>query len=84
MANKDYISDELLAAYLDGNTNAEETKQVLDALKTDKQLQEVLHIALQVENDVSLMPSLSEEHQNIKHKAKAQQCKAQQNKARTH
>ena len=31
MANKDLISDELLAAYLDGNTSEEETKQVLQA-----------------------------------------------------
>ena len=50
------ISDELLAAYLDGNTNKEETKQMLQALKIDKQLQEVLDIALQVENEVSLVP----------------------------
>lgn len=49
MANKEYISDELLAAYLDGNTTKEETEQVLRALKTDKELQEVLDIALQVE-----------------------------------
>ena len=53
MANKDSISDELLAAYLDGNTSEEETKQVLQALKTDKQLQEVLDIALQTEDDTS-------------------------------
>ena len=51
MANKDYISDELLAAYLDGNTSEDETKQVLQALKEDKELQEVLDIALQVEDD---------------------------------
>ena len=49
MANKDSISDELLAAYLDGNTSEEETRQVLRALKTDKQLREVLDIALQAE-----------------------------------
>ena len=51
MANKDYISDELLAAYLDGNTSEDETKQVLQALREDKELQEVLDIALQVEDD---------------------------------
>ena len=51
MANKEYISDELLAAYLDGNTTKEETEQVLRALKTDKELQEVLDIALQVEEE---------------------------------
>lgn len=51
MANKDYISDELLAAYLDGNTSEGETQQVLQALKEDKELQEALDIALQVEDD---------------------------------
>lgn len=56
MANKEFISDELLAAYLDGNTSKEETKQVLQALKTDKHLQEVLDIALQTEEDATVMP----------------------------
>ena len=56
MANKEFISDELLAAYLDGNTSKEETKQVLQALKTDKHLQEVLDIALQTEEDTTVMP----------------------------
>ena len=51
MANKHYISDELLAAYLEGNTNEDETQQVLQALREDKELQEVLDIALQVEDD---------------------------------
>lgn len=51
MANKDYISDELLAAYLDGNTSEGETQKVLQALREDKELQEVLDIALQVEDD---------------------------------
>ena len=56
MADKDFLSDELLAAYLDGNTSEEETKQVLQALKTDKQLQETLGIALQTGADALLMP----------------------------
>lgn len=51
MANKELISDELLAAYLDGNTSKEETEQVLQALKKDKHLQEVLDIALQTEEE---------------------------------
>lgn len=52
MANKEYkISDELLAAYLDGNTTKEETELVLKALKTDKELQEVLDIAVQTEEE---------------------------------
>ena len=60
MAIKDLISDELLAAYLDGNTSEEETKQVLRALKKDKQLQEVLNVALQAEDEVSIIPLQSE------------------------
>lgn len=63
MGNKSYISDELLAAYLDGNTNEEETKQVLRALKTDKELQAVLDIAMQVDDanaqvNVDFLPML--------------------------
>lgn len=61
MANKDLISDELLAAYLDGNTSEEETKQVLQALKEDKHLQEVLNVALQAEDEVSIIPLQSED-----------------------
>lgn len=58
MANKKYkISDELLAAYLDGNATKEETKLVLKALKTDKELQEVLDIALQTdEENAAILP----------------------------
>ena len=55
MANKDIISDELLAAFLDGNTSKEETQQVLQALKSDKQLQEVLDVALKTDEDTSLI-----------------------------
>lgn len=64
MANKDSISDELLAAYLDGNTNEEETKLVLQALKADKQLREVIDIALKAEDnmlDYSMGSSFSAE-----------------------
>lgn len=64
MANKDSISDELLAAYLDGNTNEEEIKQVLQALKADKQLREVLDIAIKAEDnmlDYSMGSSFSAE-----------------------
>ena len=51
MANKEYMSDELLAAYLDGNTNKEETAQIISALKGDKELREVFDIALSVEDN---------------------------------
>ena len=51
MENKDHISDELLAAYLDGNVSEEETKRILQAMKTDPSLRETLDIALQVDNE---------------------------------
>lgn len=56
MADKNFISDELLAAYLDGNTNKEEIRQVLQALKTDKNLQEVLQVAMQTDKEALPSP----------------------------
>ncbi len=64
MANKDIISDELLAAFLEGNTSKEETEKVLQAMKTDKELQEVLSLALQTDKDIPLVydqPSMSDD-----------------------
>ena len=49
----DNISDELLAAYLEGNTSKEETAQILKALSADRELQEVLDIALQADAGIS-------------------------------
>ena len=51
MANNNYISDELLAAYLDGNTNEEETRQILQAIKTDAPLRETLEIAMSIDEE---------------------------------
>lgn len=51
MANKDYISDELLAAYLDGNANEAETLKVLNAIKVNPSLKEALNIALDLEEE---------------------------------
>ena len=51
MANKEQISDELLAAYLEGNTNEEETRRILQAMKTDESLRETLEIALKIEEE---------------------------------
>jgi len=55
MANKDIISDELLAAFLEGNTNKEETQRILQAMKTDRELQEVLSIAMQTDKEIPLV-----------------------------
>lgn len=53
MANKHNISDELLAAYLDGNTNEAETHKVLNAFQVDPSLKEMLDIALEIEEEES-------------------------------
>lgn len=53
MENSKYISDELLAAYLDGNTSKSETLEVLNAIKEDPDLQEVLELALDVDEEES-------------------------------
>lgn len=53
MANKIYISDELLAAYLDGNTSEAETLEVLNAIKAEPCLQEVLEIAADLEEETT-------------------------------
>ena len=55
MAKKDIISDELLAAFLEGNTNKEETQRILQAMRTDKELQEVLSIAMQTGKEIPLV-----------------------------
>ena len=47
------MSDELLAAFLDGNTNKAETLEVLNAIKTDSGLQEVLNVALDLHKEAS-------------------------------
>ena len=49
MENNRYISDELLAAYLDGNTNEAETQQVIAAIGVNPELRETLEIALSID-----------------------------------
>lgn len=51
MAKNKHISDQLLAAYLDGNTSPAETLEVLEALKQDSGLREVLDVSISVEKD---------------------------------
>ena len=57
MANEEYFSDELLAAYLDGNTSEEETRQILQAMKKDPSLRDTLEIAMSVD-EVDMLPML--------------------------
>lgn len=58
MENKQDISDELLAAYLEGNVNEQEAAQVLEAVRTDDELQQVLDIALLLEDAEEEQPML--------------------------
>ena len=61
MANKQHISDELLAAYLEGNVNEKELSQVLNAVGSDDELQETLDIALQLEEEEQPMLQMAAE-----------------------
>ena len=46
------VSDELLAAFMDGNTTRAESQRVLDAMATDGELQEVIRLSIQVDEDM--------------------------------
>ena len=54
MNDKNQISDELLAAFLDGNTNAEDTMRVLNAAEQDMELQEIIRIASEADEDMAI------------------------------
>ena len=47
------ISDELMAAFLDGNTSAEDTMSVLHATRDDEELQEIIRISDEVDKDLA-------------------------------
>lgn len=59
---KKQISEELIAAYLEGKTTPAETLQVLEAIKADPILRETLNIALRIDNEydnaVELLPAM--------------------------
>ena len=54
------LSDETLAAYLDGNATAAETEQVLSALAADTELRQLMTIALNIDT-----PSLRSEQADV-------------------
>ena len=56
-----HISDELLAAFLDGNTTREETEQVLKAMAFDENMMEVIDISNEM-NDNTNIYSFKDEH----------------------
>ncbi len=51
---ENYISSELLAAYLDGNATAEENLKVLNALAVDPELREVIRISQALDAEENL------------------------------
>lgn len=50
------ISTEVLAAFLDGNATAQESKEILHALSEDAELRELLHISQSVDAELGLVP----------------------------
>ena len=58
---KHILSDELIAAYLDGNATAEECLLILQAMEHDAQLRERLRISLTVDAEMGLL--LQQSHQ---------------------
>ena len=52
----DNISAEVLAAFLDGNATAQESKDILGALSEDAELRELLHISQSVDAELGLIP----------------------------
>lgn len=53
--NHNKISDELLAAFLDGNINSAETNQVLSALGTDKEVTEIVSLSDAIDEETQYM-----------------------------
>lgn len=53
MSNNNMISDELLSAFLDGNTSQEDTLRILKAAEEDEELRNIIQIANEVDNDVT-------------------------------
>lgn len=64
MANN-HISDELLAAYLEGNVNEKEVAQVLQAVGTDAELQETFDIALELDEEEQSLQMAAEGGRNL-------------------
>ncbi len=48
------ISVELLAAYLEGNTNGNESREVLAALQDNEELQELMRISQEIDDELNL------------------------------
>lgn len=67
----DNLSSEMLAAFLDGNTTAEESQTILNSLSEDAQLRELLRISQLVDSEIG---SLSGEFELLPMMAMAATC----------
>lgn len=50
------ISAEVLAAFLDGNATAQESKEIIKALTEDAELRELMHISQSVDTELGIIP----------------------------
>ena len=50
------ISAEVLAAFLDGNATPQESQEILDMLRVDAELSEIMHISQSVDAELGVMP----------------------------
>lgn len=50
------ISAEVLAAFLDGNATAQESKEIINALTEDAELRELMHISQSVDAELGIIP----------------------------
>lgn len=50
------ISAEVLAAFLDGNATAQESKEIINALTEDVELRELMHISQSVDAELGVIP----------------------------
>ena len=49
------ISAEVLAAFLDGNATAQESKEIINALTEDAELRELMHISQTVDDELGII-----------------------------
>ncbi len=50
------ITSEVLAAFLDGNATAKESREILDAISSDEELRELLHISQLIDAEYCMQP----------------------------
>ena len=67
------ISEEALAAFLDGNATSQESREIFNAISDDAELRELLHISQSVDAELGMMPQ-TQEYEFIPMTAMAATC----------